>query len=663
MDERQIVAIRYRKGLRIGAVDGTSKGKIKVQIEKNRSVVVPGKNVLLAVDRRAATYGELNAFSRELHAIHSGVDLQGTWELVVEDGETLGFREIAELAFSGEPSPTQVAAILVLLNSEDSKYFELTGEKYAPVSPETLAKQEQKAERQRLEAEEDEAFVEWLCGKRELSLDEMTSRQSNWFDWVRGYILEGDEAAQSGRLKSFLTERIPGLGGNPQRQLFDLFVERGVFSKDEHLALLRAEVPTGFRDEAVAEADAYQPEIPSGSVVDVFSIDDETTDDIDDALSLAAIDGGYRVGIHITDLSSAIPPGSALDATAAERVTTHYFPEGKIPMLPRAISEESGSLGADRTRPVLSLFLDLDENYQVTARELRRSVVINRARLTYDDVDDVLGDRAAPGTTANALAAELRTLYEFALTCKDARMAAGAIDIDRSDLLVRVNSDGDHIDVFLRKRDSMAQTLVSELMILYNCEAGRYLHENSLPAIYRTQNAPPPDPIADDKSVPAALRRFQVFRGFPAPDLELEPNRHAMLGVDSYCQITSPLRRYMDLLHQRQLATHLSENRAAHSKEEISRALHMTEERLREFRHLEVDRRRYWLYTHLKRTKRTEFEGVLLEVGEGRGQVEIEEFALRAPASLHSSVEPGATLQLKLTQVRPWDLTIRFAQR
>ena len=147
-------------------------------------------------------------------------------------------------------------------------------------------------------------------------------------------------SVSTSKVKAFLA-RLPNRSGDPRRQAFQRLVAQGVLREHENLDLLRLEVPIAFSSEAMREAEAFDPRdeaLRAGRRdlrdLALFSVDDQTTTDIDDAFSLTRTDAGPQLGIHITDLSAAVAPGSPLDETARERVSSLYFPETKIPMLP-----------------------------------------------------------------------------------------------------------------------------------------------------------------------------------------------------------------------------------------------------------------------------------------------------------------------------------------
>ncbi|MET9698758.1 RNB domain-containing ribonuclease [Streptomyces sp. NPDC006529] len=180
----------------------------------------------------------------------------------------------------------------------------------------------------------------------------------------------------------------------------------------------RLEVPQDFPPAVLAEAEraAKAPRPPAGEAVDatdlpLFTIDPPASTDLDQAMHLARRPGGgYRVHYAIADVAAFVTPGGALDAEAHRRVTTLYFPDGRVPLHPPVLSEGAASLLPDRTRPALLWRLDLDADGRVGTTEVRRALVRSRAKLDYEGVQKSIDAGAAPESLA--LLKDIGTLRE-----------------------------------------------------------------------------------------------------------------------------------------------------------------------------------------------------------------------------------------------------------
>jgi len=299
---------------------------------------------------------------------------------------------------------------------------------------------------------------------------------------------------------------------------------------DFHLATFLLEYfPRGTGFAEITEPAAFNPSDPSDlpkSSVRAFSMDDEATTEIDDALSVEwRGDGSVRVGIHIAAPALGIAPGSELDRAARERLSTVYYPGDKITMLPEALIHHY-TLGEAHDCPALSLYLDVAPDLRVLGTETRVEMVHIADNLRHETLEvqfnaDTLGN---PAGADYPYRRELAWLWDFATVLEAGRGKTDAAD--RVDYSFKL--DGERIDIVPRKRGSPIDKVVSELMIFANTHWGGWLAEKRVPGIYRAQ--------ANGKT-----------RMTTAPD------PHQGLGVDQYAWSTSPLRRYVDLVNQRQL--------------------------------------------------------------------------------------------------------------
>ena len=203
-------------------------------------------------------------------------------------------------------------------------------------------------------------------------------------------------------------------------------------------------------------------------------------------------------------------------------------------------------------------------------------------------------------------------------------------------------------------------------MILCNSLLARYCLDHGLPAAYRSQPAPDLSDLPDLPEGP--LRRFHLFRRLRPADLSTVPAPHGGLGVEAYIQATSPLRRYPDLVMQRQISHFLATGEHHYSAEEIASVCHRADAQLRELARIEDDRRRYWFLKYLQQRldapqdgeDRTHFRAVVLENEERRlALLELSEYPFRFRTRLPWAVLPGETVGLRLRGV---DLWRRFPQ-
>ncbi len=262
------------------------------------------------------------------------------------------------------------------------------------------------------------------------------------------------------------------------------------------------------------------------AAVQAFSIDDATTTEIDDAFSVRALaNGNHEIGIHIAAPALLVAHGSALDAIARTRLSTVYMPGRKITMLPESVIARF-SLMHGAPRPALSLYVEIAQDGTPLAHRSQVESVAIEANLRLDAIGDAFAGPAAVGEAA--WTDELRTLWRFAQRLEALR---GRTDQPRIDYSFYVDwnaaPDG-KVAIVPRPRGSPLDKLVAELMIHVNEHWGALLAGAGVPGLYRTQQQ-------------GKVR------------MSTRPEPHQGLGVAQYLWASSPLRRYSDLVNQRQL--------------------------------------------------------------------------------------------------------------
>jgi len=329
----------------------------------------------------------------------------------------------------------------------------------------------------------------------------------------------------------------------------------------------------------------------------VFTIDDASTTEIDDGLSIERDAHGAAVAlwVHVADPGAHVPPLTPLAREAARRSRTLYLPTGSVPMFPRALSDGAFSLRAGVAGPALSVRVPLgaDGGPARADATLHLTRIAPARRLTYDDVDASL----EAGTDPDAAAAAA-----FAAARGAARAAAGAALFDLPEAMVSVTVDAQGAPVVSVKQiyqeATGARAAVAEAMIAANEAVALFGAAAALPLPYRGQ--PPPTPLtdADLADIPAgvcesAARRQRMERSTLATDA---PAPHAGLGLAAYVQATSPIRRYGDLVAHWQVKAALA-GRAPPWRDAPALAAHMADaaDAARELNQAERKATNYWL--------------------------------------------------------------------
>ena len=278
-------------------------------------------------------------------------------------------------------------------------------------------------------------------------------------------------------------------------------------------------------------------------------------------------------------------------------------------------------------------------------------MIKSSAALTYDEADRAIEE---PGKDWHGM---LAVLDRVAQSLYSRRLEAGAVSIDRPEMVIKIDATGD-VKVRILSRASRSRRMVAELMIHCNSTLAELSRAEGFPVAFRSQEKPDSD---DLRAVPdGPLRNYLVGRRFPPTALSVVPAAHSGLGVPAYIQATSPLRRYPDLVMQRQIGSYLASGRPMYTSDDIISVAGRGDVRIRELAGLEEDRKRYLFLKYLGQSL-TEEDGlsrldvVVLDNQPGRNAlVELADYPFRLRTSIPTSYAPGETVTLRLHSVDLW---------
>lgn len=602
---------------RVGSIMADNLSSLQVEAPHGKRSKVKAAAVLLRFND--ASLGDFLARAEKMAA---DLDPDFLWE-VSSGTEEFGFEDLARDYFGHAPAPAEAAAVLLRLHQAPMYFYKRGKGRYKPAPADALKAALASAERKRAQAALQAGYVEQLQQFRlppefapRLPLLLYRPDRSS----VEWKALE--EACAATRLSpAHLMERCGALPS----------------SHDYHFnRFLLEHFPdgTGFGDYGPLEA----PQGLSESGVVAFSIDDAATTEIDDAFSVMTLpSGNLRVGIHIAAPALGLPPGSPLDLVAARRLSTVYMPGNKITMLPEE-AVHLFTLGEERVCPALSMYLEFTAaDFTVVASESRVERVRIAANLRHDTLEEHFNEYTLEAESLDhPFGAELRVLWDLANRLEE-RRGKGGEGLPPVDYSFRVEND--RVTITERRRGSPIDKVVSELMILVNSEWGRALAEAGLAAIYRSQGN-------------GKVKMSTV----PAP--------HQGLGVAQYAWSSSPLRRYVDLVNQRQLVAMIRGEDPPYAAKSDAlytamRDFELAYEAYNEFqRHME----RYWSLRWLLQEQKPSIAGVVLR--ENLVKLEGVPLVHRVP-SLPELTRPGERVEIAIGDVDLLDLSFsaRFVQR
>lgn len=345
---------------------------------------------------------------------------------------------------------------------------------------------------------------------------------------------------------------------------------------------------TEFPDEVLAEAAKLNIDEPDADEITrrldlrgepIFTIDGADTKDIDDAVSISKVNGGYKLGVHIADVSHYVKKGSKLDEEAFYRGTSIYYADRVVPMLPKELSNGICSLNPNVDRLAFSCLMDVSADGKLLSYRFEKSVIRSRVKGVYAEVNKIL-DGSADDTIKekySRVIERIPAMRELAEILEKNRINRGAPDIDTVESKIITDENGVCIDVKARDR-GIAERIIEEFMLMANNAAASLAMKEKFPFVYRVHEAPPAEKLLTlnetltalginpegitERSTAADLAKILrdnkdseksvvinriVLRTMMKARYSEEPLGHYGLVMPEYAHFTSPIRRYADL--------------------------------------------------------------------------------------------------------------------
>ncbi len=516
-----------------GRVMNESDASMQVELDSGKRVKVKAANVMLKFEQPAPA--ELMTRARTLA---DDIDLDLAWEFAPE-GE-FGFADLARDYYDAKAGVDKQAAALFRL-FDAPHYFRRIGKGQFKKAPEEIVKAALLAiERKKQVAAQITAWAdELVAGQCPPPVREQLYK----------ILFKPDKNAAEYKAVVEAAKR-------SQRAPLDLLKAAGAITSAYQFhwkRFLFDQFPKGHAFPAGLTAPAIKDTLPVAAV-QAFSIDDSTTTEIDDALSVQGIGSGTVVlGIHIAAPGLAFATGSEIDKVASQRLSTVYMPGWKLTMLPDAVVE-AYTLVEGRDCPAVSLYVSFDEaTLDVKGHETQLERVPIVANLRHDKLDAVITEASLSGEASAdyPFAAELAFTFKLAQTLKARRevVRGKPENFNRPDYSFKLDGNDGHepqgderVQITTRQRGAPLDLIVAEAMILANSTWGGWLAEHGVPGIYRSQASLAPG--------------IKVRMG-------VKPLPHAGMGVAQYAWSTSPLRRYVDLVNQWQIIACAKHGRTA----------------------------------------------------------------------------------------------------
>ena len=591
---------------KVAAIVQKNDATYQVDTQHGKRTKVKANNVFAEFD------GDMAAFLENAQAQAADIDTDLLWEVCGE--EEFSAEAIAEEYYGHAPTKTELAATLIALYAAPMYFYKKAKGVFKAAPEETLKQALAAIERKKQQDAQIDAWAEAL--KRgemppEIAADLKTilhapDKQSLTYKAFT-------KAADALKTSAYeLAKKTGGITSIPQ-YLQDGF-EIKYFPKG-----------TGFPDLLLPE----MPDLPKADVT-AFSIDDESTTEVDDALSLTDLGNGTkRIGIHIAAPSLAIKPGDKMEKNIMERLSTVYFPGGKITMLPENWIA-AFSLDAGAYRPAVSIYFDVDSEFNVGEPTCKIEAVNIAENLRIQTIEPHFNAETGLDEAGEMMFAhhqDLIWLHQFAVALQKARGKYEPNRAPQYDYSIELDEEG-NVSVVRRERGSPIDTLVSEMMILANSTWAQMLHDNDLPGLFRVQ--------------PAGKVRMST---------KSEP--HIGMGVQHYGWFTSPLRRAADYINQKQLLSLIDDTAEPlfqQSDAELFAALRDFDTAYAAYADFQRQMETYWSLVYLQQQGTSELTATILK----EDLVRIEDLPLVTRATgIPFDALPKTQVLLKITELDP----------
>jgi exoribonuclease II len=605
---------------------------------------------------REAKVGFLNKLMEQANQNLSALNLAEIWSLVHEEDRHFSCAELCELYFGSKELSKHLELRLSLLS--DKVYFKRHKEEFTPRSKEVIEDLKiAEEERHRKLQLHERALIFFEARLKDPSVP-IPEEIDPIIDLLKEIAadcpdIDGSKHREAKELLNNCSEKLQiTLAGRQDERVYNFLRSIKIFNKNSNLYLLRHRIPVAFPEECMNEArnlinkiDSTKEDRKNYTHLNAYTIDDSSTKDMDDAISLEETSNGFRLGIHISDVASFITPDSILDKVAAHRATSLYFPDKVINMLPEALSHDTFSLVKDKQRACISCFFQLNSKFEIEKWEIEKTWIKVKIRYNYEEVDDILD-----GSNR-----EFQNLHHICATNEMRRLSQGGMRITKKDAIVVVKDDGSlrlqEID-----EDSPARSLVSELMVLANEHFGLFAKQNNLALVFRGQDAPDRGHDFNAEKIPLGPARDLFVRlGLKKSTTGAYPTSHHTLGLSVYCQATSPIRRYIDICNQRQILSLLNKEPPTYLTKTLLDRIGEIDPNLSRANIASRESKRFWLMNYIDQNYKrgSILEGTIVRLDLKAPMVELDNFYFSVPVKLKKAGKLGDRVKLRLENISP----------
>ena len=633
-----------------------------INLSPKRAILISGSTIDI-LKPREELLEKLNQAEEARNRLKGLIDVRELWELTKDENQSFDHKYLANLVFGESINDEHLSAVVRAL-FESHLYFKMKEGRFHPNSEEKVKLITKQREEEALKEEWLIQGSAWLKGVQAGRTAEDPRYREDIIKLLVQLALFGKEVPDFKYGKELLSRA----GISDIRETRNLLIRLGVWEEDENLDLLRLGIKTDFTQDQLDEsARLAESGIDFEGREDLrqiscLTIDGPLTQDFDDALSLEMTEDTLALGIHIADVAAFILPDGILDRTAKERASSLYMPRRQISMLPPDLSHDTLSLKQGCDRQAISLLARFDRTGKLLDYRLVPSVVRVRDRLTYDEVNEMLstvGPGPVPGHNTSQ-AGILKQMYELSRILRHERINRGALTLSLPELHFKFET-GSMPSIELVDQNIPSRMIVAEFMILYNCLIARFCRDNQIPVLFRTQEEPGERLTLEESGYLYYV--FQQRRKLRRLKLNTSPDPHSILGLDVYVQCTSPIRRYLDLVVQRQIKSFFMGKEPVCNKKQLEEIAITVEPVIKSVGTIKRNRQRYWALKFLSRHQGKEYGAVVLDEFKRKYRIVLKDFFLVAEIKRQNGIifKPGEKILVAVKKVDPWENSIELA--
>lgn len=573
------------------------------------------------------------------------------WLLLLESDETTALAEFADLVCGGT-EPAQLAVCWLELVGPQL-WFRFKQGEIQPRSSADLKPLRRDRRLKQLTEQREQQWQQLLRARQPVQTEALPPEQQRRLEALKQLAAGALELEQ---LDPALRQSLTALHlGHDRGDLRHLLVDLGQWDRHHLVSMGGTTWSLGFSAELEEEAarllTLHEQELPGDAErLDLtgqrcVTIDDDDTRDIDDGLALERrADGGLRLWIHVADPGRLVEPESPLDLEARRRGSSLYLASGNLPMFPLELTTGPFSLRAGVRSAAWSTWVDLDADGDIADYGIVRSWVKPTFRLSYSDADDLI-DLAPPEEP------DLADVDQLLNRRRQWRVGQGALLMDLPEGRIR-SRDGE--PVLEVSEPSPSRAMVAEAMILAGAIAARFGVEHNLALPFRSQLPAELPPKAELDALPDGAVRFAAIKRCLSRGLMgTQPAAHFSLGLPAYAQATSPIRRYGDLVVQRQIQAQLSGSTPL-SEDGLQELLNGFDGAVREGIGISREDQRHWQQVWFEVHKSGQWRADFLRwlrPQDRLGLVRIDDLAMDLAAECPQNAQPGEALLLRVQQV------------